>query len=155
MTRRSLILDVTVRTIFDSAVVLSIFLLLAGHNQPGGGFVGGLVAGAALGLRFVSGGRDAVLRTVRVRPWTILSIGLLCSAITAAAPLLVGDPVLAQPLLELDLPFFGKVHATGALPFDVGVYLVVVAMVTMVLDAVGTEDDGGSAGSTDRPGVAS
>jgi len=134
--RRSLILDVTVRAVFDSAVVLSLYLLVSGHNRPGGGFVGGLVAGAAIGLRYVAGGRDAVDSTLRVRPWTILSVGLLLVTLTAAAPLLAGDAVLAQPFVEADLPVFGPVAATGALPFDTGVYLVVVAMVATVLDAV-------------------
>ncbi len=140
MTRRSLILDTTVRAVFDTAIVLSLYLLLAGHNQPGGGFVGGLVAGAALGLRFVARGPAAVDHTLRLRPRTLLSIGLFLAAATAAAPILAGDPVLAQPLVETDLPFFGKVKATGALPFDIGVYLVVVGMVAMVLEAVGTDE---------------
>jgi multisubunit Na+/H+ antiporter MnhB subunit len=139
MTRRSLILDVTVRTIFDSAIVLSLYLLFAGHNQPGGGFVGGLVAGAALGLRFVAGGAAEVARTLRLRPATLVAAGLLLAAATAAAPMAVGDPVLSQPLASADLPLFGPVKATGALPFDVGVFLVVVGMVGMVLDAVGPD----------------
>lgn len=142
MIRRSLILDVTIRTVFDSAIVLSLFLLLAGHNQPGGGFVGGLVAGAALGLRFVAGGAEAVDRTLRVHPSAVLAAGLLLAAGTAAAPLLAGDPVLSQPLVSADLPLFGSVKATGALPFDIGVYLVVVGMVGAVLDAVGRDADG-------------
>ena len=149
MTRRSMILDVTVRTVFDSAIVLSWYLLLTGHQQPGGGFVGGLVAGAALGLRFVAGGIDAVDRTLPVRPWTILSLGLLFAASTAAAPVVFGRSVLAHPLVHLELPLFGDVEVTGALPFDVGVYLVVLAMVAMVLDAVGGGGDA-AAGATGR-----
>ena len=57
--RRSLLLDTTVRLVFDSVLVLSIYLLFAGHNQPGGGFVGGLVAAAGIALRYVAGGIDA------------------------------------------------------------------------------------------------
>ena len=74
--RRSLILDTTVRLVFDAALVLSIYLLFAGHNQPGGGFVGGLVAAAALSLRYIAGGIDHVRLPGGVQPWTLLSVGL-------------------------------------------------------------------------------
>lgn len=70
MTRRSVILDATVRLVFDAALVLSLYLLFAGHNQPGGGFVGGLVAGAALALRFLAGGVDELRGLLPVRPWS-------------------------------------------------------------------------------------
>ena len=55
--RRSLILEVVVRLIFHTIVMLSIYLLFAGHNVPGGGFAGGLVAGLALSVRYLAGGR--------------------------------------------------------------------------------------------------
>jgi len=56
--RRSLILDVVVRLVFHSALLLGCFLLFTGHNRPGGGFVGGLVAGASVALRYAAGGID-------------------------------------------------------------------------------------------------
>ena len=62
--RRSLILDVIVRLVFHSAFLLGLFLLFTGHNRPGGGFVGGLVAGAAISLRYVAGGIDEVRETL-------------------------------------------------------------------------------------------
>ena len=68
--RRSLILDVIVRLVFHSALLLGLFLLFTGHNRPGGGFVGGLVAGAAVSLRYVAGGIDEVRDTLPVRPST-------------------------------------------------------------------------------------
>ena len=71
-------------------MVGSVYLLFAGHNQPGGGFVGGIVAGAAIALRYVAGGIDEVRDLSRVRPWTMLGAGLCwSSAIAAIMPLLV------------------------------------------------------------------
>ena len=58
MMRRSLIFDVSIDTVFRMSLVFSIFMFFAGHNAPGGGFIGGFVAGAALLLRYLAGGPD-------------------------------------------------------------------------------------------------
>jgi multisubunit Na+/H+ antiporter MnhB subunit len=149
--RRSLIVDTSVHFIFYSVLVLSLYLLFAGHNQPGGGFVGGLVAGAAVGLRYIAGGIEAVREASPVRPWTILGVGLLVSSITALAPLLSGDPILDSAKVVWDVPALGEVHATSATIFDVGVYLVVVGLMLMVFEAFGDDpdtDDRGTGTST-------
>ena len=65
MIRRLVTLDETVPLLFRVVMVGSIYLLFAGHNQPGGGFVGGLVAGAAISLRYIAGGIDEVRRLSR------------------------------------------------------------------------------------------
>jgi multicomponent Na+:H+ antiporter subunit A len=137
--RRSLLLDTTVRLVFDSVLVLSIYLLFAGHNQPGGGFVGGLVAAAGIALRYVAGGIDAVRSTFRLQPWTVLAIGLALAATTALVPLLAGDAPLDNAKVAWDLPLLGSVKATSAVIFDSGVYLVVIGLVLMVFEALGDD----------------
>lgn len=139
--RRSLILDTTVRLVFDTALVLSVYLLFAGHNQPGGGFVGGLVAAAAMALRYIAGGSDDVRRLLRVRPWTLASLGLGLTVATAIVPLIFADAPLDQNAYEADLVVLGKVKATTAAVFDAGVYLIVVGLVTMLLEALGDAGD--------------
>jgi len=139
--KRSLIVDTSVHFIFHSVLVLSVYLLFAGHNQPGGGFAGGLVAGAAVGLRYVAGGIDAVRLASPVRPWTILGSGLLLAATTATVPILVGDPVLDNEIGEWHAPLLGDIHATTALLFDMGVYLVVLGLMLMVFEAFGDDAD--------------
>ena len=136
---RSLVLSTTVGAVFPTAMVFSVYLLFAGHNQPGGGFIGGLVAGAALVLRHVEGGSEALRRTLRVAPTTLLGLGLLLAAATAVAPWLAGGQLLESGKLERDLPLLGTVKATSALPFDVGVYLVVVGLVLGLLLTLGGE----------------
>jgi multicomponent Na+:H+ antiporter subunit A len=139
--RRSVILDTTVEVVFDAALVLSLYLLFAGHNQPGGGFVGGLVAGAAVALRYVAGGIEAVRPTIRARPWFILALGLGLAVATTAVPLLVGRSVLDQEAATWDLPLLGTIKASTALIFDAGVYLVVVGLVLMVFEALGDDSE--------------
>jgi multicomponent Na+:H+ antiporter subunit A len=136
---RSLILDTSVGAIFHTALLFSLFLLFAGHNAPGGGFVGGLVAGAALVLRYVAGGAEEVGSVVPLSARFVLGIGLTLALATAAVPTLVGGQLLESAKLEVDLPLLGAVKATSALAFDAGVYLVVVGLVLTVLRTLGQE----------------
>jgi multisubunit Na+/H+ antiporter MnhB subunit len=115
----------------------SLWLLFAGHNQPGGGFVGGLLAGSAIALRYVAGGIDEVRGLSRFRPWTVLGAGLLLAAVTATIPLLAGESVLEVGFVSLDLAVIGTVNVSSALVFDTGVYIAVVGMVLMVFEAFG------------------
>lgn len=139
MIRRSLILDTTVRLVFDGALVLSVYLLFAGHNQPGGGFVGGLVAASALALRYVTGGLHDVRSVVRIRPWTFLAAGLAVAVLAALVPLVTGRDPLDQSSVEWTWELFGKVKATTATVFDTGVYLIVVGLVLMIIEGVGED----------------
>jgi multicomponent Na+:H+ antiporter subunit B len=148
--RRSLILDVGVQVLFHGILLLSLYLLFAGHNKPGGGFIGGLVCAAAFGLRYAAGGIDELRSVHRLGATTLLGAGLLVAASTAVASLLVGGQLLTSGKLEGDLPLLGHVKATSALPFDLGVYLVVVGLVLMVLEALGESvgDDPGPSEAT-------
>src|SRR5690606_9858102 len=99
------VFDASARLLFPSIMVLSLYFLFAGHNQPGGGFVGGLTAGAAISLRYIAGGVTAVRTTFRLRPWVILGGGLAISTVTAVVPLLTGNDVLEHGVVEGDLPW--------------------------------------------------
>lgn len=131
--------DVSVRVVFHVVLMTSLWLLFAGHNQPGGGFVGGLLAGSAITLRYIAGGIEEVRGRSQFRPWTVLGTGLLLAAGTATIPLLFGGSVLEVGLAALDLPLVGAVTVSSALAFDSGVYLAVVGMVLMVFEAFGEE----------------
>jgi multisubunit Na+/H+ antiporter MnhB subunit len=135
--RRSLILDVTVRLVFHSALLLGLFLLFTGHNRPGGGFVGGLVAGAALSLRYVAGGIEEVRETLPLRPWTLLGAGLVVATSTALVPLVAGRQLMEHAKVDVDLGFLGVAHLNTTLFFDTGVALVVIGMVLLLLVAFG------------------
>lgn len=139
--KRSLIADASVRVLYPSIIVLSLYFLFAGHNQPGGGFVGGLTAAGAISLRYVSGGVQAVRRSFRMQPWTILGSGLALAVGTAIFPMLLGGAILEHGTLKLHPPLLGEVKATSALPFDIGVYALVVGLVLMIFEAFGDDLD--------------
>ena len=134
--RRSLILDVVVRLVFHSALLLGLFLLFTGHNRPGGGFVGGLVVGAALALRYVAGGIDEVRATLPTRPWTLLGTGLATATLTALLPLVFGRELMEHAKLDAHLGPLGAFHLNTALFFDIGVFTLVVGSTMLILTGI-------------------
>ncbi|HKJ54578.1 MAG TPA: MnhB domain-containing protein [Nitriliruptoraceae bacterium] len=139
--RPSLVLDVVLDLVFRTALLFAVFLLVAGHNAPGGGFVGGLVASTALVLRFVTGGVEEVDRIVPVPERVLLGGGLFLAFLTGAAGWLLGGAFLYGAKGDLDVPILGTLKATSALVFDVGVAGVVVGLVLSVLRALGGPDE--------------
>lgn len=152
---RSVILDEADRWLFRAAIVISLYVALRGHNAPGGGFAGGLVAGAAFVMRHLSGGELRIGRAQVTRPYLLTGAGLLLAVGTSVAPLLSGDPVQTSAIVEWDLPLYGKVKVVSAAFFDLGVYLLVIGVVLTVLVALGAEpspDDDDDEHEPARPG---
>jgi multicomponent Na+:H+ antiporter subunit A len=138
---RSLVLEFITRMTFHTMLVLSIYLLFAGHNVPGGGFAGGLVAGLAFVVRYLAGGRYELGEAAPVDAGKLLGTGLLLSGGTAVVALLLGADALQSTALSTTLPLLGDVKLVTSLFFDVGVYLVVVGLVLDVLRSLGAEID--------------
>ncbi|WP_299021284.1 Na+/H+ antiporter subunit A [uncultured Dietzia sp.] len=138
---RSLVLEVTTRLLFPTMMILSLFFFFAGHNNPGGGFAGGLVAGLALTLRYLAGGRYELGEAVPIDAGRILGVGLLLAAGTAAVSMAFGAPALSSATLQGTLPVFGEVKLVTALFFDAGVYLIVVGLVLDILRSLGARLD--------------
>ncbi|MHA7223402.1 Na+/H+ antiporter subunit A [Arthrobacter sp. RHLT1-20] len=139
--RRSIIFEVVTRLIFHSMIVFSIYLLLAGHNLPGGGFAGGLTAGLALTLRYLAGGRYELREATPISAGTLLGIGLATAAASGVTPLLLGGQVFQSAIIELWLPVFGDIKFVTSTLFDIGVYIVVIGLVLDVLRSLGAEID--------------
>lgn len=139
--RPSLILNTVLDMVFRTALVFAAFLLFAGHNAPGGGFVAGLVTGVALVLRYVAGGADEVDRVARVHETTVLGSGLFLAAGTGIAGWFTGGSFLHASKVEIDLPLLGTLKATSALLFDLGVYLIVVGLTLSLLRSLGAAAD--------------
>jgi multicomponent Na+:H+ antiporter subunit A len=137
VTRSSLILDTLTRAAFHTIWVASVYLLFAGHNAPGGGFIGGLAGGAALILRYAEAGAQGLRATVRLSPETLLGIGLLLAGGTGVAGWAFGRAFLSSVKVEAELPLLGTVKMTSTLPFDVGVYFVVIGLVLLTLRTLG------------------
>ncbi|MGQ0679161.1 MAG: MnhB domain-containing protein [Actinomycetota bacterium] len=136
---RSMILATSVDLIFPAVLMFSLFLLFAGHNAPGGGFVGGLTAGAAFVLRYIDAG-PAAIRTPGRLPGRLLGAGLGVAILAGCIGWLGGGDFLEAIKVSLELPLIGTLKASSALLFDVGVYLVVVGLVLTVLAVLGAEE---------------
>lgn len=134
----------SVRVVGPLAVMLAAFLFFAGHNQPGGGFAAGLVLGSVVALRMLAGmpsPADAV---------ALLAVGAALCAAEAIAPMLFGDVLLDQVIVDAKLPVLGKVKVGSAIVFDFGVMLIVVGLIISILEglgAVGGQVADGSSGS--------
>lgn len=139
--RQSIIFDTVLDVVTRTALLFSVFLLFAGHNAPGGGFVGGLVAATALVLRYVAGGADEVDAVAAVHESTLLGSGLLLAALTGMAGWVAGGAFLYSAKVEVHVPVLGTLKATSALPFDIGVYLVVVGLGLALLRSLGAAAD--------------
>ncbi|MGN9765652.1 Na+/H+ antiporter subunit A [Micromonospora sp. SD12] len=139
--QRSIVLEVVTRLVFHTVVVFSLFLLFSGHNAPGGGFAGGLVASLALAVRYLAGGRYELAEAAPVGAGTVLGAGLLVSIGTGTVSLLAGGSVLESARIDLWLPVIGDFYLITSLFFDVGVYLVVVGLVLDILRSLGAEVD--------------
>ena len=138
---RSILLEVVVRLIFHALTVVSVYLLLVGHNAPGGGFAGGLVVGLALTARYLAGGRRELGAAAPFDAGVILGVGLLTAAATAVLPLFFGVDALTSTWVTLSLGVFGEIDLVTSMFFDIGVYLVVVGLALDVLRSLGAEVD--------------
>lgn len=138
---RSILLEVAVRLTFHATIVVSVYLLFAGHNEPGGGFAGGLVAGLALTARYLAAGRYELGLAAPLNAGVLLGLGLVLAAGTAIVPILLGEPALTSHYIGADLRWFGTISFSTASIFDIGVYLIVVGVVLDVLRALGGEVD--------------
>ncbi len=138
---RSILLEVAVRLIFHAIIVVSVYLLFAGHNAPGGGFSGGLVAGLAIVARYLAGGRIELGASTPFDAGKVLGAGILFAAGTAAVPLLFGVDALTSTWWEADVWPFGHISFVTSTLFDIGVYLVVLGLVLDVLRSLGAEVD--------------
>lgn len=138
MRDRAVILRDGSRVLFPLLLVFSVFLLVRGHNEPGGGFVGGLVAAMAYTLVLVAEGPAAMRRVLRVKPRTLVAVGLLVALVSGTPSLLVGRPFMKGLWLPFPLPGLGKVG--GPVVFDCGVYLVVLGVVVSMFLALAEDE---------------
>ncbi len=126
----SLILRTAVPLLVSLMVVFSIFVLFRGHNLPGGGFVGGLIAASGLAVYMIASGPAAVRRALIIHPIGVAGIGILAAALSGVLALFVGGPYLTG-LWWLPDNIDIKIVATPVI-FDIGVYLTVVGSVAAI-----------------------
>jgi multicomponent Na+:H+ antiporter subunit B len=134
----TVILRTTTRFLLVLLVVFSLFLLLRGHDEPGGGFVGGLVMASGLSLYGLAFGMAELRRLMRVDPRTLVGFGLLAALTAAFAGPLTGKAFLAGLWTKIVIPGIGKI--SSVLLFDVGVDLVVVGTVVIIVTTLAGDE---------------
>jgi len=128
---------VLVRLLLPIALVVSFYLFMRGHNQPGGGFVAGLVMSVAFILQYMVAGTQWVEAQMSLRPMRWMGFGLFSATLTGIGALFVGYPFLTTHTWHFSLPLLGDIHVASALFFDVGVYAMVVGSTLLMLTALG------------------
>ena len=128
---------VLVRLLLPIALVVSFYLFIRGHNQPGGGFVAGLVMSVAFILQYMVAGTQWVEAQMSLRPMRWMGFGLFSATLTGIGALFVGYPFLTTHTWHFSLPLLGDIHVASALFFDVGVYAMVVGSTLLMLTALG------------------
>ncbi|MDY0408230.1 Na(+)/H(+) antiporter subunit B [Virgibacillus soli] len=131
----NLILRTTTSLIAFILLGFAIYLLLAGHNSPGGGFVGGLVTSAAVILLYMAYGQKEVSKILPINFQILIPIGLLIAVFTGAGSFIFQAPFLTHTFGAITVPFFGEIELATAMLFDLGVYFTVLgATITIILN---------------------
>jgi multicomponent Na+:H+ antiporter subunit A len=135
--------DVILQTVSKGVVVMiltfSLFLFLAGHNNPGGGFIGGLMTSAALVLLAIAFGMKEVARIVPLDFRKVMATGLLIAFLTGSGSFLFDVPFMSHAFGYFDLPILGTTELATAVLFDLGVYLAVVGVTMTILFTIGRD----------------
>lgn len=127
---------VLVRLLLPVAGVVALHLFMRGHNEPGGGFVAGLVIAVAFITQYIVAGTAWVEAHMPLRPPRWIAFGLLAALATGAGALRFGYPFLTTHTAHLTLPLLGEVHVASAMFFDLGVFAVVVGTTLLILTAL-------------------
>jgi multicomponent Na+:H+ antiporter subunit B len=112
-------------------LLFSLFLLIRGHNEPGGGFVGGLVAATAFALYTIANGVKIARKTLNIAPGRFIAIGLSLSVFAGMLPMLNGSPFLTGIWSEQELGVLG--FLSTPLLFDIGVFLLVFGVTNTII----------------------
>lgn len=141
MNMQSLILRTAGHFLLPLLLLFSLFLLFRGHNEPGGGFIAGLVAAAAVVLYLFSMDIASARRVLHVDPRSLLGSGMLLAVLSGVPGVFRGQPFFTAQWWEVTVPGLGMVKLSSVLLFDIGVYLVVVgAVLTIMLTLAEAED---------------
>ena len=127
---------VLVRLLLPVAGLLAFHLYLRGHNEPGGGFVAGLVVAIAFIAQYMVSGTRWVELRLRLRPHRWIAVGLLVALATGLGSLALGFPFLTTHTAHVTWPLVGEVHLPTAALFDLGVFAVVVGSTLLLLTAI-------------------
>ncbi|MBM7704649.1 Na(+)/H(+) antiporter subunit B [Metabacillus iocasae] len=140
MKPNDLILQTVTKVVAFIIAIFAVYLFFAGHYTPGGGFVGGLMASAALVLLLLSFDIKTVQEVIPVNFRTIIAIGLLIAVVPGLFSFFFGVPFLTHTFGYFNLPIIGKTALATVTLFEVGVFLVVVGFTMTVIQTIGESE---------------
>ena len=135
----SIILSTASRYLLPLMLIFSFFLLLRGHNEPGGGFVGGLVAASAYALYLIANGVEEAKKLLKAEPLRLIALGLALAVISAFISVINGQGFMTGIWAKNEFPVIGKIGTP--LLFDLGVYFLVLGIVLKIIFSLAEEDD--------------
>ncbi|MDJ0513405.1 MAG: MnhB domain-containing protein, partial [Methyloceanibacter sp.] len=128
-----MMLVVATRVLFPLVLVVAAFVFLRGHNEPGGGFVAGLVVAIALIMQYIASGYTWAAERMRLDSHVLIGAGVLIAGLTGVVSLVFGWPFLTSTYTYVELPLVGEFEVASAMAFDLGVFLAVVGVVMLSL----------------------
>ncbi|MBN2364965.1 MAG: Na+/H+ antiporter subunit B [Calditrichaeota bacterium] len=123
-----LIFRITSRYLLPIFLLFSLIVLYQGHNAPGGGFIGGLLAATAFIMSALAYGGKTARKKLKFNPATLVMLGLLTAVFSGILSLLKGDPFLTGLWIHIHLPLIGELHLGTPLLFDLGIFLTVIGI---------------------------
>lgn len=137
MKPNNVILQTASKFAFFVIIIFSIYIFFAGHNSPGGGFVGGLLTTGAFLLLLLAYDIKTVQQLLPFNSMFVVAIGLLLALGMASASLVFNVPFFTHAFDDFYLPVLGETALHSATIFDAGVYLVVVGAALTIIQTIG------------------
>ncbi|MDJ1007729.1 MAG: monovalent cation/H+ antiporter subunit A [Paracoccaceae bacterium] len=131
--RHPLMMVVVTRVLMPIAVLVGVYIFLRGHNQPGGGFVAGLVIAIALLMQYMASGFAWTQERKRIEYHTLIGLGVVIAGLTGVGALIAGQPFLTSAFTYIHLPPIEEFELATAMLFDLGVFLTVLGAVMLML----------------------
>lgn len=130
---RNVLLEQTVAFIYRFLILMALYLLWRGHNEPGGGFIAGIIAAIGNIFYAIVFGAGRARDKMIAQPFTFIGTGLLVSVGAAFLPVIQGLSPLTGLWLEIPLWGTQTLHLGSPLLFDIGVFCVVFGMITAIV----------------------
>ena len=134
----SLVLRTSSRFLVGLILLVSVFVLMRGHDEPGGGFIGGMLGASAFALYSLGLGVQSARRLLLLDPRSYMAAGVSCLVLSAIAGPLLGEAMLTGLWWKQVIPGVGKLSTI--LLFDIGVYFSVMGTVLLILFSLSEED---------------
>ncbi len=122
--------------LFPVVIAIAIYMLLRGHDLPGGGFIAGIIMSLGFILQYMAHGTRWVEERLRVLPVLWIGWGLLLAMLTGLGAMALGAPFLTSAFAYAEIPLIGKIPMATALLFDLGVFALVVGATVLMLIAL-------------------